>query len=109
MRGGYRIVNFKKKALTSGEAAEIAGIYDQARNPHGKPTMVSGLVVNDVEYPEFYTIFTSGSNTVTAKAVVNATTLTIAITNEDNVTVTVASATDQTNNGGITNAGNTGL
>ena len=53
MRGGYIILDLKGAALTSGKAANVPGSYAAAENPYKKATLVSGLVVGDVEYPDF--------------------------------------------------------
>lgn len=89
-KGGYRIIDFKKAALTSGTEANIAGAFDAATNPYGKATLVSGLVVGDVEYPEFFAPFVGSSETVSAAVVIGGNTITIEIATDDDVTVTVA-------------------
>ena len=90
MRGGYKIINFKGEALTSGEEANITGAYEAASNPYGKATLVCGLVVSDVEYPEFYAPFISNTGTMESTVVINETTITISVAAGDDVTVTVA-------------------
>lgn len=89
MRGGYIIADFKKTALTSGTQASIEGLFNSVSNPYKKPVMVSGLVVGDVEYPAFYAVFTKNSNNYEAQAPINGSTLSIVVTPDDNVTVTV--------------------
>lgn len=90
MRGGYIILDLKGAALTSGQAANVPGSYAAAANPHKKATLVSGLVVGDVEYPDFYAPFTAGENSYSASVVIGGDTITIAVANGDDVTVTVA-------------------
>ena len=90
MRGGYKIINFKGEALTSGAEANITGSYEAASNPYGKATLVCGLVVSDVEYPEFYAPFISNAGTMESTVVINGTTITISVAAGDDVTVTVA-------------------
>lgn len=90
MRGGYKIINFKGEPLTSGSEANIAGAYEAASNPYGKATLVCGLVVGDVEYPEFYAPFVSNAGTMESKVVINEATITMSVAVGDDVTVTVA-------------------
>lgn len=90
MRGGYIIINFKGAALTSGEAANIPGSYAAAANPYKKATLVSGLVVGDVEYPEFYAPFTENSGSYSASVVIGGKTISMTVESSDDVTVTVA-------------------
>lgn len=90
MKGGYRIINFKGAALTSGSEANISGSYAAAANPYGKATLISGLVVGDVEYPEFFAPFVSNAGTYEASVVIGGSTITIEIADGDDVTVTVA-------------------
>lgn len=90
MRGGYQIVNFKNYALTSGESANIEGIFATVFNPYKKATMISGLTVGDVEYPDFYAPFTENSGNMVSSVVISGATITISVENTDDVTVTVA-------------------
>lgn len=89
MKGGYRIINFKQAALTSGKADNIAGTYAAASNPHGKATLISGLIVGDVVYPEFFAPFVSNAGTMESTVVIGGSSITIAITAGDDVTITV--------------------
>lgn len=90
MRGGYRIIDFKNTALTSGEQASIENLYQQVKNPYKKACIVSGLIVSDIEYPDFYAVFFPDSENYSAGVVISGKTLTIEVTPDDNVTVTVA-------------------
>lgn len=89
MRGGYIIANFKKLALTSGTQGTIEGLFASVSNPYKKPVMVSGLVVGNTEYPAFYAVFAKNSNNYEAQVAVNGSTLSIVVTPDDAVTVTV--------------------
>ena len=93
MRGGYIIADFKKSALTSGEQASIEGLFNSVSNPYNKAVMVSGLVVGDVEYPDFYAVFVKDSNNYKAQVVINGTAVSIEVTPDDNVTVTTGAGT----------------
>lgn len=89
-KGGYRILDLKKSALTSGEAANISGAYDGASNQYGKAIMVSGLIVGDVEYPDFFAVFIPGEQSYSAGVVIGGKSINIAVASGDDVTVTVA-------------------
>lgn len=90
MRGGYIIIDFKNEALSSGEAANVAGAYSAAANPYSKATLVSGLVVGNVEYPEFYAPFTAGEGNYSSSVVIGGKTIAIEVAEGDDVTVTVS-------------------
>ncbi len=89
MRGGYQIINFKNQALTSGESTTIDGIFATVSNPYKKATMISGLTVGDVEYPDFYAPFTENSGNMVSAVVIGGNNITISVTSADAVTVTV--------------------
>lgn len=58
LTGGCQIVNFKSTPLTvAGGEIAIDGIYaivNHNYNVSKKATLISGLVVGDVAYPDFY-------------------------------------------------------
>lgn len=89
VKGGYKIIDFKNTAFTSGQEGTIAGIYDAISNPYNKATMVSGLIVGDTAYPDFFAPFIAGKGSYTTAEVVGGNTVTITIDEDDNVTVTV--------------------
>lgn len=89
IRGGYQIINFKGVPFTSGEQSALDGVYNTVLSPYGKPTLVSGLVISDVAYPDFYAPFVAGGNNVATSVVIGGKTVTITIDNNDNVTATV--------------------
>lgn len=90
MRGGYIILDLKGTVLESGTASEIEGAYKTASNPYGKATMVSGLSVGGVNYPEFYAPFIVTSDAAEVAVVIGGKTVTISVAEDDKVTVTVA-------------------
>lgn len=90
MRGGYIIVDLKNAALTSGKAANIPGAYVAAANPYQKATLITGLVVGDAAYPDFYAPFVAGEGNYSAAVVIGESTITIEVAEGDDVTVTVA-------------------
>lgn len=89
MRGGYRIVNFKGVALTSGTKGKIAGLFASAQNPHKKRTQLTGLVVGTAAYPDFTAVFMADSGNMSATLDINGDTVAIVIEPDDEVTVTV--------------------
>lgn len=93
MRGGYRIIDFKNTAFTSAVPETISGLFAQVSNPYQKACMVSGLTVGDIKYPEFYAVFIAGSENISAGVVIADQVVTIEVTPEDSVTVTVADQT----------------
>lgn len=88
-KGGYRIINLKGLALTSGEAANVAGAFNSASNPYGKATLISGLVVSDVVYPDFYAPFVENESSMSTSVIIGGSTIAISIADTDDVTVTV--------------------
>lgn len=58
LTGGYQIINFKGTPLTiAADAVVIEGTYEAINanyNGSKKATLISGLVVGGVAYPDFY-------------------------------------------------------
>lgn len=90
MRGGYKIIDFKQYALTSGQETSIVGIYASIANSYNKATMISGMIVGDVAYPDFFAPFIAGEGNFSSHVVIDTASITIEVTADDNVTVTVA-------------------
>lgn len=90
MRGGYKIADFKNLPLTSGEETGIVGMYNTIANKYKKPVVIENLIVGDVVYPSFYALFFSDAGNYSGTVVLNGQTITISVTPDDNVTVTVA-------------------
>jgi len=88
--GGYIILDLGGLPRTSGSASALDGAYEIVSNPYGKATLVSGLVVGDVAYPDFYVPFVAGESSYAAGVVIGSDTITIAVDEDDNITVTVA-------------------
>lgn len=98
-RGGYIILDLKGYALTSGEASTLDGAYEIAANPYGKATLISGLTVGDVAYPDFFAPFVAGDSSYTAEVVIGSNTITIAVDEDDEITVTVTGGGDDEGGG----------
>ena len=84
MKGGYKIIDLKDNNFTlDGDAITIKGVYDSVENSHRKATLLSGLVIDNVEKPNRFVTFTSDSGSfVTTMADAK-----ITITAEDTVTL----------------------
>ena len=85
-KGGYRIVDFKSTKLTTGgSAVVIEGIFKAVKNVYKKATLLSGVIIDNVEYPDEYGVFElDGSD---YKIAIHGTT-TITVKSNDSVTVT---------------------
>ena len=56
IKGGYKIIDLKEKDLTVDEGMLYDGIYDAIESTN-KATLLSGLVVDSVEYNDAYVNF----------------------------------------------------
>lgn len=90
IKGGYKIINFKGTALTSGTTSKIDGVYDSIKNSYNKATMISGLVVGNTKYPDFFAPFVPNEGTYETDVTISGHSLTITIASGDNVTVVEA-------------------
>ena len=90
MTGGYQLVNFKKKNLTSGtKDTTLTGCYGAIEGTN-KRTVVTGLVVGGTEYDDFEVLFTvSGSAFVAELPLPSSGSISITV-ETTGVTVTVA-------------------
>lgn len=52
LRGGYLICDLKGKDVNTSQT--IDGIYEKLEGNLGKPVLVSGIVINDVDYKDCY-------------------------------------------------------
>lgn len=93
--GGYIILDLKGHTFTSGVAGTIDGAFEVASNPYGKATLVSGLNVGDVLYPDFHVPFVEGSGSYDASIVIGGNTIDISVDEDDDVTVTVTEPTSE--------------
>ena len=50
MRGGYKLINLTGHAITTGTAATVKGIYESVEGNYHKTTIVTGLVLDNVEH-----------------------------------------------------------
>lgn len=92
MRGGYKIADFKNQAFTSGGSVNMPGMFEEVSSPYKKPVMVEGLKIGETAYAGFYSVFLADNDNLTAQATIGSNTVTITVTPEDAVTVTVAAS-----------------
>lgn len=94
MNGGYQLLTLKGLPLTSGEASNIKGAWDQVNRANGKRIVVTGLVVAgesaDTAYNDFEMYFEAGVNTYEGSVTIGANIITISVDYGDDVTATVA-------------------
>lgn len=88
IKGGYKIVNFKGIPLTSGSASTIKDTYAEMSNSYNKATIISGLVVGNVSYPDFFAPFVANEGVYETDVVISGHNLTIRVAANDRVTVT---------------------
>lgn len=91
-KGGYKILDFKGTPLTSGAGTKIDGIAERLGTGNEKATLISGLVVGDITYPDFFAPFIEGSETIDTTVVIGSNTIKITIAPDDTVTATVTEA-----------------
>ena len=93
VKGGYQIINLEGHPHTSGEGAVHEGIYDKIEGT-SKPILLSGIVVNAIEYHDTY-IFpcVNGSNYVAVVGENPTTNQRIVINIQDNDVVTFTIST----------------
>lgn len=91
-KGGYIILDLNGTPFTSGEAETVPGAYEIVANPYGKATLISGLSVGGVAYPDFYAPFVEGADSFAVAVVIGGNTIDIAVDEDDNVTATVTKA-----------------
>lgn len=87
MTGGYQILDVTGVDFTSGVAETVKGAL--AKVISKKATMVSGLVIGGVSYPDFYAPFIASSDKMQTSVTVGDNALTITVAANDEVTVTI--------------------
>lgn len=89
--GGYKIIDLHDVNLvTDSDAVTIKGVHEAIESNHRKPLLLSGLVVDGVEKPSQYVVFTNSGGTFAAKLFDNASgkQLSITVTAVDAVQLT---------------------
>ena len=87
MRGGYKIVDLEFKNISNnGRATTVDGIYDAIEGNYYKPTLLHGLVVDNVERADRYVEFGISTDNFVAEITLDGgktlSTLTVTKTNE---------------------------
>ena len=89
-KGGYKLIDFKENNIVLNAPTTIEGVYDAIEHNYRKPTLITGLVIENVEKEDTFVNFEHGENVyngllgMTAKDKV----LFITIANNDAVTIT---------------------
>lgn len=89
-KGGYQIIDLKGTPFTSGQASAVEGIAAIVANPYNKATLISGLVVGDVAYPDFFAPFIAGEDNYSTSVSIGGDEITITVESDNDVTVTIA-------------------
>lgn len=50
MRGGYKLISLENKNIVTGSTATIDDIYERIENSNRKPLVLTGIVIDGVEY-----------------------------------------------------------
>lgn len=90
--GGYKIIDLKNASITIGGAAvKVEGIYDAIEHNYGKPTLLSGVVLDGIERPDRYVAFGVSAGNFVALMGISADVelLYINVTPDDMVTFTI--------------------
>lgn len=89
IKGGYTIIDFKNVALTTDDTTgkAIAGVYGRIEGNHNKPILISGLVLDNVEYDDFFVNFAVSSTDFVAAVYLGTTLKTITIDDDDVVVI----------------------
>lgn len=81
--GGYKIVDLKNTNVTSADGATISGVYEALENNYRKTVMLSGIVIDGVEYADVYVAPTVADSNYTFTAYGK----TFTVTNADKITI----------------------
>lgn len=61
-KGGYKLIDFKETNITSTETSTIKGVYEAIKNNYRKPTLITGLVIENVEKEDTFVNFEHNTN-----------------------------------------------
>lgn len=75
--------------MVSGTPKTITGIFARIKNSNKKPTRIVNLNVDDIDFPTIPIVFKFDTDTYTGITDYGEDTISIAVTNEDSVTVTI--------------------
>lgn len=89
-KDGYKLIDFKENNIVLATPTTIKGVYDAIEHNYRKPTLITGLVIGNVEKEDTFVNFEHGENVY--KGLLGMTSndkvLFITITNDDVVTIT---------------------
>ena len=89
-KGGYKLIDFKENNITLTKPSTIKGVYVANENNYRKPTLITGLVIGDVEKEDTFVNFVHSGNVYNGLLgmTANNKVLFITISNKDVVTIT---------------------
>ena len=89
-KGGYKLIDFKENKIVLTTPTTIKGVYDAIEHNYRKPTLITGLVIENVEKGDTFVNFEHGENVYNGLLgmTTNDKALFITITNNDVVTIT---------------------
>lgn len=89
-KGGYKLIDFKENNIALTVPTTIKGVYDAIEHNYRKPTLITGLVIGNVEKEDTFVNFEHGENEYSGLLGMTASdkVLFIKITNDDAVTIT---------------------
>lgn len=89
-KGGYKLIDFKENNIVLATPTTIKGVYDAIEHNYRKPTLITGLVIENVEKEDTFVNFEHGKNVYNGLLgmTANDKVLFITITNNDVVTIT---------------------
>lgn len=88
-KGGYKLIDFKENNIVLAEPTTIKGVYDAIEHNYRKPTLITGLVIGNVEKEDTFVNFEHVENVYNGLLGMTANDkfLFITITNNDAVTI----------------------
>lgn len=89
-KGGYKLIDFKETNIDLNKATFIKGVYDAIEHSYRKPTIITGLVIGNVEKGDTIVNFEHTENGYNGLLGITANNkvLFITITDDDDVTIT---------------------
>lgn len=89
-KGGYKLIDFKENNIVLTKPTTIKGVYDAIEHNYRKPTLITGLVIENVEKEDIFVNFEHVKNAYNGLLgmTANDKVLFITIANNDDVTIT---------------------
>lgn len=89
IKGGYSILDLRDVSFTPGVGVEIKGSYNRLEGRYRKPVLLSGIVVEDVEYPDVNVNPQDIGGSYALNVTLGVSDYTVTISDTDTVTFTV--------------------